>query len=170
MSALVLLILPHTWPPPPTTARSIPPHPHTHLEPHEQALPLHIRKAEVDIPRVAVPHIRGAIQHHALQLRGDAIPQPRLQRPHMPCIRLHLPPCHLAGCTQAHTGGSGQRATPETPLLAAAAHLGFQAHPGAAADIQGAHPLGPIQLVPRDGHEVDVHVVDADGDLAHRLV
>ena len=35
--------------------------------------------------------------------------------------------------------------------------------------VDGPHPLGPVQLVATNGHEVDVHVVDADRNLAHSL-
>lgn len=60
-------------------------------------------------------------------------------------------------------------AAAKAALLAAAAHLRFQAHPRAAADVDGANPLRPVQLMPADGEQVDVHGVDVDGDLAHRL-
>lgn len=51
-----------------------------HLEPHDQALALHVSKAEVDVAGVAVArHVLGPIQHHALQLAHDAVTQPLLQ-------------------------------------------------------------------------------------------
>lgn len=51
-----------------------------HLESHDEALPLHICKAEVDIAWVAVVRdIQGAVQHHSLQLAHDAITQTLLK-------------------------------------------------------------------------------------------
>lgn len=36
-------------------------------------------------------------------------------------------------------------------------------------DVDGPHPLGPINLVPTDRHQVNVVLVDIDWDLAYRL-
>ena len=63
----------------------------------------------------------------------------------------------------------GHGAAAQAALLPAAAHLGLHAHAGAAPDVDRADALGAIQLVARDGQQVDVHGVDVDGDLAHRL-
>ena len=71
--------------------------------------------------------------------------------------------------TRTHGQEVGHGARAQAALLAAAAHLRLQAHARAAADVDGAHALGPVQLVARDGQQVDVHGVDVEGDLAHRL-
>ncbi|MNX97399.1 hypothetical protein D3C86_1297620 [compost metagenome] len=54
--------------------------------------------------------------------------------------------------------------------MAAAVGLGAEAHAGPlAADVEGADPLGAVELVPRHGEEIDLHGVDVDGHLARAL-
>lgn len=59
--------------------------------------------------------------------------------------------------------------TAQASLLPAAAHLSLEPHAWAAADVDGADALGAIQLVARDGQQVNVHRVHINGDLAHCL-
>lgn len=53
--------------------------------------------------------------------------------------------------------------------LASAAHLGLQAHARPPSHVEGADALGAVDLVSRDGHQVDVVCVDIHRDLAHCL-
>mmetsp|Transcript_6891 Transcript_6891/g.20067 ORF Transcript_6891/g.20067 Transcript_6891/m.20067 type:complete len:227 (+) Transcript_6891:776-1456(+) len=63
-----------------------------------------------------------------------------------------------------------QRAGAQAALLPPAAHDGRHAHARAtAAHVDGAHALGPVDLVRRQAHDVDVHVVHVDGHLAQHL-
>lgn len=65
------------------------------------------------------------------------------------------------------TGGIAERRGGEH--LASAAHLCLQAHARPAADVEGADAFGAVDLVSRDGHEVDVVCIDVHWDLAHCL-
>ena len=53
--------------------------------------------------------------------------------------------------------------------LASTIHLSLQPDTGPSPDVDGPHPLGPIDLVPADGHQIDVVLIDIDWDLAYRL-
>lgn len=76
---------------------------------------------------------------------------------------------HLAGGAQADAEEGRQGAAAHAALLAAAVHQRLDADARAAAHIEGANALGPVDLVAADGHEVDVGGVDVDGDLADGL-
>ena len=54
-------------------------------------------------------------------------------------------------------------------LLATTTDDGIEPDTGPPAHEAGADALGPVDLVRRDGHEVDVPLVNVDGDLADHL-
>ena len=62
-----------------------------------------------------------------------------------------------------------QRPAPQPALLAAATHNGLEADARSAPHIRRADALGPIYLVAADAHQVDVHGVHVERDLAERL-
>ena len=45
----------------------------------------------------------------------------------------------------------------------------FHPNPGPAPEVESADALGSVDLVPADGHQVDLHVVHVQGNLADRL-
>ena len=63
----------------------------------------------------------------------------------------------------------GQRAGAQAALVAAAVHLRFQADARLAAHIQCADALGAVDLVGGEGHQVDLELVEVDGNLAGGL-
>ena len=70
------------------------------------------------------------------------------------------------------TAGWNLNVTPQLKVdtnLAATVHLGLKPDAGSAPDVDSPHPLGSIDLVTTDGHEVNVVFIDIDGDLAHSL-
>ncbi|MNQ44060.1 hypothetical protein D3C85_578030 [compost metagenome] len=53
--------------------------------------------------------------------------------------------------------------------MAATVHLRFQAHARLAAHVQGAHAFRTVGFVRREGHQVDLGLLQVDDDLARRL-
>ena len=53
--------------------------------------------------------------------------------------------------------------------LASTVHLSLQPDTGPSSDVDGPHPLRAIDLVPADGHQVDVVLIHIDWDLAYSL-
>ena len=60
-------------------------------------------------------------------------------------------------------------ATAGAALLAAADDHRHQAHPRLAADVERTDALGAVDLVSGDAHEIDVHRLDIERDLAGSL-
>src|SRR5690606_32381257 len=63
----------------------------------------------------------------------------------------------------------GQGAGAHAALMAATVHGGFQAHARLAADVQRADTFRAVGLVRREGHQVDLELLQVDLDLAGRL-
>ena len=84
-------------------------------------------------------------------------------------LRAHLRLGDAAGLAQADAQRRRQGAGAHAALLAAAADHRLQAHPRPAADVERADALGPVDLVAGDAHQVDLHRLDVERDLADGL-
>ncbi len=74
------------------------------------------------------------------------------------------------GRAEADDRGDGERAGAESALVAAAVDEGGEADLGvAAADVEGADPLGAVELVGGKGHQVELVVVHVDREAADGL-
>ncbi|OMJ24805.1 hypothetical protein AYI69_g4516 [Smittium culicis] len=62
-----------------------------------------------------------------------------------------------------------ERARTQPALLSAARNDGVQAHARAAARVQSAHALWPVQLVPADTHQINAQHIHVYSDFADRL-
>jgi hypothetical protein len=78
----------------------------------------------------------------------------------------HLQPGDAEGLAHADDLVGGQGAGAHAALVAAAVHLGFQADPGLAPHVEGADALGAVGLVGREGHQVDLQLLQVDLHLA----
>merc|ERR1719517_391398 len=65
--------------------------------------------------------------------------------------------------------GGGQGARPQAPLLASAVDDGLHPNPRPPPQIDRANALGAVKLVARYGHQVNVHLVHVNGELADGL-
>ena len=82
---------------------------------------------------------------------------------------VHLLHGDLGRLAQADAERRRQGARAEATLLPAAHDQRHQAHARLAADVERADALGPVDLVARDAHQVDVHRLDVERDLAGGL-
>ena len=80
---------------------------------------------------------------------------------------IHLVHGQFAGLAERDDTGDVFRARAAVTLLVSPINERIHACP--LADVDGADPLGSVELVPRKGEKVDVHRVDVDGDLASGL-
>ena len=55
------------------------------------------------------------------------------------------------------------------PLLASSTHDGLYPDSRSSSDVEGSHPLRPIQLVATDGHQVHCHGIHIHWNLPHCL-
>src|SRR4051794_28030363 len=75
-----------------------------------------------------------------------------------------------SGClTKANNKRWCNGATPQTSLLTTTRNDGVESDPWSSSHVAGTDTLGTVDLVTGDGHEVDVHLVDVEGDLADCL-
>jgi hypothetical protein len=73
----------------------------------------------------------------------------------------------VAGDAEAHEGRDVFGARAQAPLVPGAAREGGEG--GAAADVEGADAFGRVELVAREGEQVDVEGAYVEGDLADGL-
>jgi hypothetical protein len=143
------------------------------LECHQEALSLDVREREVDVPGVACVAVvvghRVPIEGYVLALLLDPLLQPlgEVRDPLVVGVKLLLgdPAC----LTNADGQGWRESATSQTPFLSPTTHLCLNSHSGTAPNVDRANSLRAVNLVAADRHHVDVHFVDVDGDLSHRL-
>jgi hypothetical protein len=90
-----------------------------HLEAHDERLPLHVRKAHVEVADVSIRSLQVTrpVEHHLIHLGGDAMVQPPSQPGDVCFVVLHLLASHLAGRPQADDQGGGHGPAANTPLL-----------------------------------------------------
>ncbi len=98
-----------------------------------------------------------ALQHAGLQL-GETLG-----------LGVHLLHGDLGGFAQADAKRRRQGARTEAALLAAAHDQRHQTHARLAAHVERADALGAVDLVAGDAHQVDVHRLDVERDLAGGL-
>mmetsp|Transcript_11703 Transcript_11703/g.37170 ORF Transcript_11703/g.37170 Transcript_11703/m.37170 type:complete len:405 (-) Transcript_11703:257-1471(-) len=137
------------------------------LQAHEETFALHVRERQVDVPWVAV--LAAPVEHHVRELLPDPVLEARGQPGHVGGVARHLLRGHGARLPQPHHQRRGHRAAAEPALLPPSVDDGLHAHAGPPPHVQGAHALGPVELVARDGHEIDVHGIHVQLNLARRL-
>mmetsp|Transcript_20258 Transcript_20258/g.71617 ORF Transcript_20258/g.71617 Transcript_20258/m.71617 type:complete len:489 (+) Transcript_20258:292-1758(+) len=137
------------------------------LQRHQQALALHVRERQVHVARE--PPLRVAVEHDVARLRRDAADEALGQVGHPRLVARHLRARQLSRRAQTHAERMRQRAGAQAALLAAARHLRRHAHARSPAHVERADALRAVELVRRDGEQVDVHLVDVDGELARHL-
>ena len=77
---------------------------------------------------------------------------------------------HLDGGPEPHDQRDRERPATETALVTAAIEQRLEPHLGiVTADVQGADPLWPVDLVRREAEQVDLVAPDVQRDLAHGL-
>ena len=103
------------------------------------------------------------------QLVVQALQHARLQLGETLGLRVHLLHGDLGGLAQPDAERRRQGARAEAALLAAAHDQRHQPHARLAADVERADALGPVDLVAGDAHQVDVHRLDVERDLAGGL-
>jgi hypothetical protein len=81
----------------------------------------------------------------------------------------HLLLCHFAGLSQTHHQRRRQSARSEPTFLSTTIDERRQSHSRLPPEKECAHSLGAVNLVAADAHEVDVHLIDVDVDLAGGL-
>src|SRR5208282_4139983 len=112
----------------------------------------------------------GAIDVDLVEPAHDAVFQTVSQARHFAGFLWHLFLRNGAGLAEAGDTGNIERPRAHSAFVAAAVNLRHQLHPRIlAAHLQRARAFRPIQLVPGDGRDVDVHLVDVDRNLADRL-
>jgi len=82
---------------------------------------------------------------------------------------LHLETCKPASLAHADNKNAGKRTATQATFLPASAENGFEPHTRPATNVRGTNTLRPIYLMPRYAHEVDVHLIDVEWDLAECL-
>mmetsp|Transcript_8140 Transcript_8140/g.20006 ORF Transcript_8140/g.20006 Transcript_8140/m.20006 type:complete len:632 (+) Transcript_8140:388-2283(+) len=133
-------------------------------EGHEERLALHIRKRQVHIAVVTMQ--LGAVESDVGQCLDDAVLHSLGEPLDVPSVVVHLLLGHLTGLAEAHYNGRWQGAAAHAPLLPAAVYYRHQTHTRLAAHVDRTDSLGSVDLVCGEGHQVDVHLVNVDRDLA----
>ena len=82
---------------------------------------------------------------------------------------LHFLPRELTRRTKADSEKGGNRAGANSPLLTSTSLHSLHPDTRTAAEVEGTDSLGTVDLVATDGHEVNVEVIDVNGDLASGL-
>src|SRR5476651_2236413 len=137
------------------------------LDAHHQRLALDMGEADVEVARDALVEV--AVDVDLRQLGVQALEHALLQLLEALGLRVHFLHADLGGFAEAHTQRRRQRAGAETALLAAAVDHGDETYARLATDIERADALGSVNLVAGDAHQVDVHRLDIDRDLADGL-
>src|SRR4029078_631732 len=76
----------------------------------------------------------------------------------------------LTGLTEADDQGNRQRTRTHSALMSATINLSGDPHPRVLfPDIEGAAPFRTVDLVSGEGHEIDAHGLDVDGNFSHTL-
>mmetsp|Transcript_12229 Transcript_12229/g.32800 ORF Transcript_12229/g.32800 Transcript_12229/m.32800 type:complete len:231 (-) Transcript_12229:586-1278(-) len=137
------------------------------FEGHDEAFSLHKGEADVEVALVALLDV--TIDANV----GDVLHEGRAQllreAGHVRRVALHLLPGDPARGTKARDEGVGQCPRTHPPLLTASVHHWLKAHTRPPAHVERANTLGPVDLVPRHGHEVHVPPVHIHGDFAECL-
>src|SRR5438045_624301 len=94
---------------------------------------------------------------------GNALVEPLAELEESSRFLGELADRQLDGRSQPDDQGDGHRPAPESPLVAAAVKERLEPHLGiAATDIQGADPLGSVELVRREAEQVDRGGLDVE--------
>ena len=99
----------------------------------------------------------------------DAVDQSPRQPRRVLAIVLHLLQRDRARLSEPDDERRRERAGAQPALLAAAADERLHSHARPPPHVDGADALRAVHLVPADREQVDLHVLDVDRDLPHRL-
>mmetsp|Transcript_30455 Transcript_30455/g.71157 ORF Transcript_30455/g.71157 Transcript_30455/m.71157 type:complete len:467 (-) Transcript_30455:143-1543(-) len=137
------------------------------FEGHQQALPLHVGEAQVQVP--GVPPLLVPVEEHLGHRLGDVLVHLVGKALGVVMVPLHLLLGDPGRRPHPDSHRSGHRPAAEAPLLPAAVDDGLHADAGPAADVEGANTLGAVDLVARDRCEVQVPLGHVHLDLSGRL-
>src|SRR6266851_2070894 len=138
------------------------------VDAHEERFAFDVGKAHVQVVGQAVLH--RAVDENLVELGFQALAETLAQGEHTRRLFRHLFLRDFASLAEAHDAGNIQGAGTHAALVAAAVDDGGKLHAGiAAADVQSANALGPVNFVAAHGQQVDVVFLHIDGNLAHSL-
>src|SRR5262249_18833576 len=138
------------------------------VDSHEQRLAFHVGEADVEVARQAVLH--RAVYVDLVQPAHDAVFQAVAKSSQMSAFLGHFFTGDFTRLAKADNSGNVQRAGTHAAFVAAAIDDSGDLHARVLpTNVEGADVLGGINLVRRDRHQVDVVLVDVDGDLPDRL-
>src|SRR5450830_1609920 len=136
------------------------------LDRHDQRLAFNVVEAHVQVVRHAVIHVAVDVDFlDLLQALGQAVAQSLDAAD----FAIHFFLGDAEGFAHADDLVHRQGARTQAALMATAVHLRFQAHARLAADVQRAHAFRAVGFVGREGHQVDLGLLQVDHDLAGRL-
>ena len=137
---------------------------------HGQHQRFSLHAGEADVEAVGEPALGMPVQVHVVQLGEEPLLEPVPQSGQAPGLFGHDPAGNLTGLAEAHDARHVEGAGAQPLLVPTAVDLRRHPDPGMALpDVQGADPLGTVDLVRGEGHQVDSHRLHVDGNLAHRL-
>ena len=134
------------------------------IEKQQQTLALDALEAEVHVAREPVRPVpvEGAVGDGA-----EAVDQLIPEAAHVGGVFIEILHHVLEGRDHAPDAHDVLRARPAVPFLSAALDEGVEGEAGPA--VEGAHAPGAVELVGREGEEVDVHLLHVDLHMARRL-
>ena len=138
------------------------------LDTHHEAFAFHVSEADVRVARQALGRV--AVQVRLGKLVHDPLAKPFAEPISAFDLSGHFAPRDVAGSTESDDHGNGKRAGTHTAFVATAVDHRFEPHAGILlANVQSPDALRPVNLVGREAEQVDAHVFDVDGNLAHSL-
>lgn len=91
---------------------------------------------------------------------ANAGEQPAIEEVDMLGVADHLPISDFTGLSQPYSQIGGQRARSHAPFLPTPTKQARQPDPGLPPHIESPHSLRPINFMPTNTHQVDIHLVD----------
>ena len=113
-----------------------------------------------------------AVELEVIEVLEQVVLEPAPQLAGPQSLIGHLAAGDLCRRAEPHDGGHVQGAAAHAALVAAAVDDRGDAHAGLAAHPQRADALGAVELVGADGDQVDLHLLDVEGqfpDALHRV-
>src|SRR5690606_28045645 len=133
---------------------------------HDEGFALDIVEADVEVVRYTLCHV--AVDIDLVQLQKPVV-EAIAQAADAFIFGGHFEARKAKGLAHADDLVGGGRARTESAFVPAAVHLGFDPYARLAPDVQRANTLGPVHLVRREGHEIDLEGLQIDVDLARPL-
>src|SRR5579863_61483 len=138
------------------------------VDAHQEGFALHVGKTDVQVAGQAMLH--GAVDVDLVEFAHDAVAETIAETAQLLGLAGHFFGRDGASFAQADNAGDIQRSGAHAALMAAAIDNGGNLNAGIfSADVQRADALGPVHFVAGDRHEVDIHLVHIDWNLADGL-